>query len=304
VTVGVAPFERVAGPGQEVPDVATRLAQRLGTQGLGKVVGPSELGADPNAAPKPADVSAWGGSASVANIVVGRTTRLGRSLSVDARVIEVASGLALGAPLVEEIPRPEEMGNALDSLAGRIVARLQEGAPLPAVAAARTGESGSEAAAPKKGGGGGGFSAETPISITADELQADEAGGKRTFSFQGNVKVVQGDMVVHSNRLKAFYPPGRSSPDRLIATGDVELVQTGRVAHCEKATFYRDDSRVECEGTYAVLEQACDRVSGEKITFHLSTETMEVSGAADVRLRPDDPNCVESAAAAPPGAGR
>ena len=88
LSVGVAPFERVAGPGQNVPDVATRLAQRLGTQGIEKVVGPSELGADPTAAPKPEEVSAWGDAASVANIVVGRTTRLGRSLSVDARVIE------------------------------------------------------------------------------------------------------------------------------------------------------------------------------------------------------------------------
>lgn len=307
LSVGVAPFERVAGPGQNVPDVATRLAQRLGTQGIEKVVGPSELGADPTAAPKATDVSAWGVAASVANIVVGRTTRLGRSLSVDARVIEVSSGLSLGAPLVEEIGRPEELGNALDSLAGRIVARLRDGAPLPPVGASRTAGdagAGSGKAASKKGGGGG-FSAATPISITADELQADEEGGQRTFSFKGNVKVVQGDMVVHSDRLKAHYPPGRSSPDRLVATGRVELVQTGRVAHCEKAIFYRDDSRVECEGSYALLEQACDRVSGEKITFHLATETLEVSGAADVQLRPNDPACVDAAPApAPAGAGR
>ena len=307
LSVGVAPFERVAGPGQNVPDVATRLAQRLGTQGIEKVVGPSELGADPTAAPKPAEIGAWGSAANVANIVVGRTTRLGRSLSVDARVIEVSSGLSIGAPLVEEIGQPEELGNALDSLAGRIVARLKDGDPLPPVGTSRTAgdaAGGGKKAGGKKGGGGG-FSSDTPISITADELQADEAGGQRTFSFKGNVKVIQGDMVVHSERLKAHYPPGRSSPDRLVATGNVELVQTGRVAHCEKAIFYRDDSRVECEGSYALLEQACDRVSGEKITFHLSTETLEVTGAADVQLRPDDPACIDAAAApAPAGAGR
>ena len=58
-SVGVAAFERIAARGQVVPDVASRLAQRLGTRGLDKVVGPVEFGVPPAANPAPHDISGW-----------------------------------------------------------------------------------------------------------------------------------------------------------------------------------------------------------------------------------------------------
>ena len=102
---------------------------------------------------------------------------------------------------------------------------------------------------------------------------------------------MQDDLIVNSRKMVAFYPPGSSSPDRMIATGRVRLEQTDRIAHCKKAVFFRSDQRVECTGTLAVLEQGCDRVRGEKIIFHLDTEVMHVEGAADVQIRPDEPGC-------------
>ena len=43
--IGVAPFESVAPQGQTTPDVASHVAQRLATRGIGPVVGPAALGA-------------------------------------------------------------------------------------------------------------------------------------------------------------------------------------------------------------------------------------------------------------------
>ena len=301
-TVGVAAFERVAARGQVVPDVASRLAQRLGTRGLDKVVGPVELGVAPASNPSPGDVSGWAKDAGVGAVVVGRTTRLGRSLSVDARLYDAQGGM-VGAPLVEEVTRVEDLGRAIEALADQVVERVgQDGTPPvasrpPGTAVASA--SPSAAPAPAKTGR---YDENSPISIKADQLESQNDGDSRKFLFRGHVRAVQDDLVVLSDRMVAFYPPGHSSPDRMVATGHVRLEQTDRVAFCKKAIFYRADQRVVCTGNLAELEQDCDRVRGEKITFHLDTEVMHVSGAADVRLRPGDPAC--QAGAAGTGAGR
>jgi lipopolysaccharide transport protein LptA len=285
--VGVASFERVAAEGQGVPDVAGRLAQRLGTKGVAKVVGPAELGAPAMAEPAAEDAARWASEAGVGFVVVGRTTRLGNTLSVDARLLDGSTGLPIGARFVEEASRPEDLGQAIEGLADQVLARVAERGPTAAAAPA--------AAAPAREKGGR-FDKDSPISIKSDELEATERGGRRKFIFTGNVRAVQDDLVVNSDRLEAFYPPGASNPDRLVATGHVVLVQTGRTARCREATYYRSEEKLVCVGQ-AELEQECDRVRGDTITFFLDTEVLQVTGSADVNLRPDDPKCATSTAA-------
>ena len=140
------------------------------------------------------------------------------------------------------------------------------------------------------------FSEDTPISIKSDELEATEKAGRRKFVFTGNVRAEQADLIVDSDRLEAFYPKGGSQPDRLVATGHVVLVQAGKTARCEKAVYYRVEDKLVCTGNYAELDQECDTVRGETITFFLDTEVLKVNGAADVRLRPDVPGCATNTA--------
>ncbi len=291
-SIGVAPFERVGARGQEVPDVASALADRLATRGVEKVVGPASLGAEALAEPAPQAVSGWAGSAGVTYVVVGRTTRLGNALSVDVQVLDGASGRPMGARIIEESSRVDDLGRTVDGLAGQVLERVGQGG-APSVAA--VGPAG--AAAPAKPKRQGAFSKDSPISIKSDELEAVESGGQRKFVFTGRVRAIQQDLVVNSDRLEAFYPPGASQPERMVATGHVVLEQTGRTAHCQKAIYFREDQRIECTGN-AQLDQACDRVRGEKITFFLGTEVLKVTGAADVKLRPDDPSCAAPVAAA------
>lgn len=298
--VGVAAFERVGAAGQGVPDVAGRLAERLGTQGLARVVGPAQLGAPAKAEPSRDELAAPAAEAGVTLVVVGRTTRLGDTLSVDARLLEAATGAPVGAPMVEEVNRPSDLGRAVEGLAAQVLARLdtepdRAAAPSTPDVAARGGPAPAPATpepAPKTKG----FDAGAPIAIKADELEVVSEGEARKFVFRGTVQAVQGELTVHSERLEAFYPPGGSQPDRLVATGRVLLEQEERVVTCRKATFFRADQRVECEGD-ARLDQDCDRVRGDKITFFLDKEVMQVSGAADVQLRPDEPGCESEAQA-------
>jgi lipopolysaccharide export system protein LptA len=294
-TIGVASFERVAGEGQGVPDVAGRLAQRLGTKGVDKVVGPAELGAPAVAEPTAADAAGWASEAAVGYLVVGRTTRMGSHLSVDLRLLEGATGLPVGPRLVEEASRPEDLGRAVDVLASALLERIAETSGEPASRpVAATGSAGVEQSPGT--GKKRPFSEDTPISIKSDELEATEKGGRRKFVFTGNVRAEQADLIVDSDRLEAFYPQGGSQPDRLVATGHVVLVQAGKTARCEKAVYYRVEDKLVCTGNYAELDQECDTVRGETITFFLDTEVLKVNGAADVRLRPDVPGCATNTA--------
>jgi lipopolysaccharide transport protein LptA len=287
--VGVAPFERVAAEGQGVPDVAALLAERLGTLGIDPVVGPEALGAAAVAEPSTADASAWAAQASVAFVVVGRTTRLGNTLSVDARLLDGRTGAALGGRLVEEANRPEDLGRLVEGLAGQVVERMGSGATAAATGRPPAGAPAAQPAPGRRSPGG-------PISIRSDELEAFDRVGEKKFVFTGKVRAVQDALVIHSDRLEAFYPQGASQPDRLVATGRVVLEEGGRTARCEKAVYFRSDERLECTGN-AELVQDCDTVRGDMITFYLRTDVLKVTGKADVKLRPDDPQCATTAAA-------
>jgi hypothetical protein len=231
VALGVAPFEAVAGEGKTVPDVADHLARRLASRGIARVVGPAELGAPARAEPGPEEAAGWAAEADVGAIIVGRVTRVGRSLSIDARVLDGATGVPLGAPLVEESGLPEDLGRAIDALTSKVLTQIGVSAEAPA-------ESTSEAAAPgpeqapsgEAAAGADGSAGSGNISIQADQLEAVNKDGGKKLSFLGNVRVDQDGMKVTSHRLDASYPPGRSSPDKFIAQGNVKIDEGGRKA--------------------------------------------------------------------------
>jgi lipopolysaccharide transport protein LptA len=295
VRIGVAPFERVAAAGVAVPDIASSLAQRLSTKGVEHVVGPRGLRGAAAADPAAADVIAWAQQAEVDLVVVGRTTRLGESLSVDTRIRSAATGAALGAPMVVEASGPSDLGRAIEELATLVLeaSHREEGGSTTRLAP-RGSPPGTDLAPGQKKDDGTGeeapFDSDAPISIKSDVLEAFDRGGRKKFVFTGNVRAVQEDLHLKSDRLEAFYPEGKSQPERMEATGHVVITQTGKRALCEKATYFRAEQKLVCVGN-AQLDEECDRVRGKEIVFHLDTEILEVNGAADVRIHPEGVEC-------------
>lgn len=287
VSLLVAPFEALGPPGSDMPDAARLLADRLGTRGLGRVVGPSELGIQAIADPSEEQLRAWGEAAKVPLVVVGRSTRIGQRVSLDVR-LRSADGATV-ATYVAEAPRPEALEGAIDRLAGEIVeGALGAPPPVSARASARKDEGDAEGDGGEGGGfldlGGGGARSGQPISIQSDELEAIQDGASRRFVFKRNVRLKQGAMVLTARQMEAFYPPGASQPERMVAQGKVVLVQQGKEARCDEATFWRKDQRVVCVGDQAQLLQSGDRVTGKEIEFFLDTEKLVVRGGADVFL--------------------
>ena len=286
VSLLVAPFEIVAPTGADLPEIALLLADRLGTRGLGRVVGPGALSIEPAAEPSPEQLRTWAEGSRTELVVVGRTTMIGRRLSLDVRLRNAANGETVGT-YVAEAARPEDLGTAVDRLAGQIVEGALTVAVLAPVSAAAP--QGDAAAGGAEAGSTAAPKPRQPLSIKADEMEAVEgAGGSRRFLFKRNVRLRQGEMFVRSRRMEAFYPPGSSEPATMIATGDVILRQAGRRAKCESATFYPREQRVVCRGNDAELEQGGTSLRGKEIEFFLDTERMVIRGGADVFMEPGD----------------
>jgi lipopolysaccharide transport protein LptA len=293
VRIAVAPFERVGAAGLAVPDIASGLAQLLSTKGVERVVGPAELGG--TAAPAAEETVSRAKRAGVDLVVVGRTTRLGESLSVDSQLRSAVTGAPLGTPMVVEASGPSDLGRAIDELATLVLERSRRalGGTVSAAAPGRGEPRAPVARESEKGDGsekGQPFDSDAPISIKSDVLEAVEQDGERKFVFSGNVRAAQDDLHLQSDRLEAYYPKGQSQPEQMVATGKVVIRQTGKRALCKKATYFRTEQKLVCVGN-AQLDEKCDRVRGKEIVFHLDTEVLEVIGAADVRIHPEGVAC-------------
>jgi len=293
--IGVAPFERVGATGVRVPDIASSLAQLLSTKGLERVVGPQSLGVAGAADPPAKDIVASAKQAEVDLVVVGRTTRLGESLSVDTQLRSAATGAPVGTPVVVEVNGPNDLGRGIDELATLLLEKARGDLGDSATRVASPSSEPGTGIAPTQGGDEGSgekmpFDNDAPISIKSDVLEAFDRGGERQFVFTGNVRAIQDDLYLNSDRMEAFYPKGQSQPERMVATGHVVIAQTGKRALCKQATYYRTQQKLVCVGN-AQLDEECDRVRGKEIVFHLDTEILEVVGAADVRIHPEGVEC-------------
>jgi len=133
-----------------------------------------------------------------------------------------------------------------------------------------------------------------PIEIRADELEAlPDASGRDRVIFQQNVRVSQGDMVLHCNWLEALYPrrpagsatPVGGQPERITARGAVRIVQAGNEAHCSEAVFDNQACSAECTASdgRATLRRGSDVIEADRIFFDLCQGVLKARG--NVRIQ-------------------
>jgi lipopolysaccharide export system protein LptA len=292
--LAVVAFQVDSAPGTTVPDVATLLADRLGTRGAARVIGPAALGVEPVADADAASVQAWARDAGVEVVVLGRVTRIGNQLSVDLRLRDGESG-GLMRTVVQEIARPEDLEQSVDTLAARVVEGVGTGQEPPedapdAPEGASTVARAPQAQAPAAGGaapfGFRAWESNGPLSIESDELEASQQEGRRQLVFKKNVRVRQGDLRITCARLEAVYPEGGSQPDRLVATGSVTLAQGRQDARCDRATYDRVRERLTCQG-HAEFRDGDNRLLGDVIEIDLRSEKVMVKGGASVLIQPE-----------------
>ena len=156
-------------------------------------------------------------------------------------------------------------------------------------------------AAPKKQGP----EKEVPLHITAARLEADQTKGIVIFS--GSVKAVYGDATLYSDQLRVYFKPkpeppkGAAKPpqekadqsplgdmgaekiDRIVAKGNVRMVQEDRVATGDEAIYYKDRDEVVLTGN-PQLWRAENTLKGERIIFNLATKKVLVESSPQRRV--------------------
>lgn len=124
-----------------------------------------------------------------------------------------------------------------------------------------------------------------PVEVTADALDVDQTDG--TAVFTGNVVVGQGEMRLSAREVLVVYKSDRSGIDRLIASGDVLLVNGPDAAEAQKADYTIDSGEIVMTGD-VLLTQGPNALSGENLIVDLATGTARMTGRVKTILIPDN----------------
>lgn len=121
-----------------------------------------------------------------------------------------------------------------------------------------------------------------PIEITAVRLFADSV--LNSVTFEGSVIARQDDVTLFSDRLFAEYSKGTGVIEKIIADGNVRVVQKDREGRSPHAEFYNMEQRIVLMGGADVI-QGGNTVRGETATIYLRENRSVVSGGEGGRVK-------------------
>jgi lipopolysaccharide export system protein LptA len=120
-----------------------------------------------------------------------------------------------------------------------------------------------------------------PIEITSDRLDADD--NARIMMFIGNAVAKQGDATIFADRLTVRYAEQGGDVDRVVAEGNVRIVQGERLATSQRADFFRDQERILLTGDPQVTEKG-STVKGHQITLFMKERRAVVQASQSGRV--------------------
>lgn len=120
-----------------------------------------------------------------------------------------------------------------------------------------------------------------PVEITADSLEADDV--TKTVVFIGQAVAKQGDVTLYGDRLTIHPAADGRDVERIIAEGNVRIVQGERIATGDRAEYLRTEERVVLTGSPRVSEGG-NAVQGHEIVLFLRENRSLVKGGPDGRV--------------------
>lgn len=133
---------------------------------------------------------------------------------------------------------------------------------------------------------------ENKIHITADRLIAE--GNSNNAEFIGNVRAVQETTVITSNKLKIFYKKDSSGTEvnskagesikEIIATGNVKILFDDKIAETEQAVYTAETRILVLNGPNSKITSGKNTISGSKITFFRDDGRINVEGSGSKRV--------------------
>jgi lipopolysaccharide export system protein LptA len=126
-----------------------------------------------------------------------------------------------------------------------------------------------------------GAGSKEPVEIAADRMEADDAA--KTLVFIGHAVAKQGEVTINGDRLTIHYAAQGGEVDRIVAEGNVRIVQGERVATGGRAEYFRAEERMVMTGSPKVSEGA-NSVQGHEIVLFLKENRSVVKSGQDGRV--------------------
>ncbi|WP_181163259.1 LptA/OstA family protein [Emcibacter nanhaiensis] len=119
-----------------------------------------------------------------------------------------------------------------------------------------------------------------PVDISADKLEVRQK--ENIAVFVGNVKVVQGDMTMNSDRINVYYEAGEdkelsSSITRLDASGNVTVKSPTEEISSSWAVYDLSEGIITL-GDRVVLKTEDGELHGKKLRLNLDTGVISIEG--------------------------
>jgi len=115
-----------------------------------------------------------------------------------------------------------------------------------------------------------------PIDITASRMEMNMK--EKKVEFRDNVVAKQGDVTITCDELTAYYGKDSQQIERIVALGEVRIVQKERVATGERAEYDNIHRSLRLTGKPRVW-QGTDVVEGEEIVVLLDEGRIQVKKA-------------------------
>ncbi|HEY4744885.1 MAG TPA: lipopolysaccharide transport periplasmic protein LptA [Desulfuromonadaceae bacterium] len=120
-----------------------------------------------------------------------------------------------------------------------------------------------------------------PITIKSNQLSADNMG--KTAVFTGKVVARQGDITIYSDRMTVNYGDIEGEVDKVVAEGDVRIVQENRIGLAAHAVYDSKQGQITLTGNPKVM-QGTDSITGKTIIYYIDEDKSVVSGEGDSRV--------------------
>ena len=89
-----------------------------------------------------------------------------------------------------------------------------------------------------------------PVHITSQRLEAEYE--KKLITFIGDVVATQEEFTLYGDRLLLYLNEKKKGIDKIVAQGNVRMVQANRTVRCQEATYYYQEGTLVLGGSERV----------------------------------------------------
>ena len=133
----------------------------------------------------------------------------------------------------------------------------------------------------------------TPIIITAEQLDSDN--NAKFAEFIGNVKAIQADFVITSDKLRIYYKGELLNTEKkgndeetlkkIVATGNVKITSDQYIAKTEKLEYDTASMTIILTGENSTVINGKNSITGSKIILYQKDGRVKVLGSKNKRIK-------------------